>query len=367
MQNQSREISFFTGGLGGGGAEKVCVTLANGLSELGWKVNLIVLDSTNAKYHTLVNSSVNLIYLNVRARYSFFKLYKYIKKNPISLAFSFSHELTVLLVLIRYLMPLNFKIVSRNINNLQLNRENATSIWTKYVVFTLVKLLYGQSDFVINQCKAMEDGLLEWIPNLKGKTCYIYNPVNIESLNNHKPIVIEDDYILCVGRLEKQKAFHRAIEAFDLVTGDYPKLKLYIIGDGSLKNDLKKLVSKLGIEERVIFIPFTSDIGAYYKEAKFTLLTSLYEGFPNVLVESISVGTPVVSVDCPSGPSEIIVEGVNGYLVEQRCLNDLSEKIAVCLNTIHNKKVVCSTSNQFMVDSIIKEYQNFLIAHGGNA
>ena len=363
MQNKSREISFFIGGLGGGGAEKVCVTVANGLSELGWRVNLVVLDATHSKYHTLVDKSVNLVYLNVRARYSFFKLYRYIKRNPIGLAFSFSHELTVLLVSIRYLTPFHFKIVSRNINNLKFKRENESSIWTKYIVFSLVKMLYGQSDFIINQCKAMEDGLLEWIPRLKGRTGFIYNPVNIDSLNNHKPIVIEDDYILCVGRLEKQKAFHKAIEAFSLVVNAYPNLKLYIIGDGSLRDELQNLANKLGLKESVIFISFTSDIGAYYKQARFILLTSLYEGFPNVLVESISVGTPVISVDCESGPKEIIVEGVNGLLVDIPSGESIKNLMSKMLELKLSPHLVKNTSIAFERKNIINKYNQIFCGY----
>jgi glycosyltransferase involved in cell wall biosynthesis len=362
--NITKEITFFTGSLGGGGAQKVCVTVANGLSAHGWTVNLIVLDSNGSKYQTLVHKSVKLVFLNVRARYSFFKLYAYLKKNPIKLALSFSHELTILLVLVRFLVDYDFRIVSRNINNLQLTFKNANSLWTKYVIFSLVRHFYCKSDFVINQCRAMEEGLLKWMPQLKGKTDFIYNPVNTTELHSHTDLMFNEDFILCVGRLEKQKAFHFAIEAFSMIHANYPNLNLYIIGDGSLKQDLINLAVSLGVRSKISFISFTLDIGVYYKHAKFTLLTSLYEGFPNVLIESISVGTPIVAFDCESGPREIIVEGLNGYLVKQGSVIKLSEKMVACLNKVHNFDEVILTSTQFSSSSIIEKYNTCLLFCG---
>ncbi|MCD8521147.1 MAG: glycosyltransferase [Saccharospirillaceae bacterium] len=362
-----KRISIYTGGLGGGGAEKVCVTVANGLSALGWVVDLVVLDSNASKYHSLVDKSVNLVFLNVRARYSPYRVFSYLKKNPTKLVLSFSHELTVLLVLLRYFVGYDFKIVSRNINNLQLSFENSNSFWTKSVVFLLVRFFYAKSDFVINQCRGMEDQLLKWLPKLKGKTGFIYNPVNETMLHHHADLKFEEEFVLCVGRLEKQKAFHHAIRAFSMVHEQHPELYLYIVGDGSLKQALINLTVNLGVENKVRFIGFTSDIGAYYKHAKLTLLTSLYEGFPNVLIESIAVGTPVVAFDCVSGPNEIVVEGVNGYLVKQGDVDDLFYKIITCLSGDHDASEVISTSQLFMVDSIIEKYQACLLSVAGRS
>lgn len=359
-------IAIFTGGLGGGGAEKVCVTVANGLSDVGWLVNLIVLDSRNSKYRELVDESVNLVFLNVRTRYSFLRIVSYLKNNPTKLALSFSHELTVLLVFARYLIGYDFKIVSRNINNLQLSFKNSSSLWSRFVVRSLVRYFYAKSDFVINQCKDMEEGLLKWLPELKGKTSFIYNPVNESMLHNHDDLKFDEDFILCVGRLEKQKAFHYAIQAFSMIHEQHPKIRLYIIGDGSLRDNLIKLTVNLGIQDKVRFFSFTPDIGAYYKHAKLTLLTSLYEGFPNVLVESITVGTPVIAFDCATGPSEIIVENVNGYLVKQGDVSSLCDKIITCLIDVLPRENIVSTSKQFSVRCVIDQYQTYLSSCDGN-
>ncbi len=360
MKKNKKKISFMIGGLGGGGAEKVCVTLSNALADRGWEIELIVLNSHNARYIDFVSPRVKLTVLNVRARYSFFKIYLFFLRQKPKLILSFSHEVTTLLVLIRYLTPFDFKIISRNINSLTKKRENSSSFWNKYIVFSLVKLLYGKSDFVINQCKEMESNIVKWIPELVGKTTHIYNPVDTTTLNSHHIALTDQRFILCVGRLESQKALHNAIKAYEKSQIINQGVMLYIIGDGSLKMELESLTKELNISNNVKFIPFTDNIGAYYKKAELTLLTSLYEGFPNVLVESISMGTPVISFDCESGPKEIIINGVNGFLVPQGNIKELSTKLNSSLIFEYNRSKVIETSEKFKVEYILDKYEKFL-------
>lgn len=355
-----KKISIFIDGLGGGGAERVCVNIANGLASFGWHVNLIVFDSRGAKYHQFVNQSVNLVFLNIRARYSLFKIWSYLFRNPVDMVLSFNHQITVLLVLVRIISRLKYKIISRTINNLKVDIRNSNYFWQKYIIFHLVRLFYKRADYVINQCKAMERGLLDWIPELKGKTTYIYNPVNQLIFESKDTLDFCEDFILCVGRLEKQKSFDRAIKAFSALSSKYPDLKLYIVGDGALKNDLKSLVVKLNVDEKVRFISFTDSISCYYRKAKLTLLTSIYEGFPNVLIESISFGTPVVAYDCVSGPSEIIINGVNGYLVENGNFQSLVENISNCLESNFDSNSIVETSLIYRNEIILKKYNEVL-------
>lgn len=361
----NKKITFLISSLAGGGAEGVCVNIANILAQDDWQVNLVVLNLKNASYKERVSSKVNLVNLNVsNARYSFKPIKKYLKENKVEKVLVFNYELAVMLVFIRKLSFIKFKIIARNISNLSETRKIKDSLWRKYIVVPIIDKFYFQVDHIVNQCKAMEKDLLSIYPQLKGRTSVIYNPINKIVEDKAKEINFETiekkNYLLCVGRLEEEKAFHYGIEAFAKISGEFPELRLKILGQGSLEKQLKQFVNKLNIADKVDFEGFQKDIIPYYLGVKATLLTSLYEGFPNVLVESISLGTPVVSFDCPSGPSEIVLDGENGYLVKYQDVNDLVEKIKLSLNRQWDNSLIINSSKKFRGDLISKNYSIIL-------
>lgn len=319
-KHNEKKITFLISSLAGGGAEGVCVNVANGLAEKGWQVDLVVLNLNNASYLDRVSAKINLIDLNVKnARYSFGPLQRYLRKNKVRKVLVFVNELAVLLVLIRKVFFLDFKVIARNINTFSQKVLYAKGTWRKRVVLPMLRKFYSDVDHVINQCRAMEEDLLSFYPNLEGRTTVIYNPVNKITEDAAREIdfsqVEKQNYLLCVGRLEEQKAFHFAIRAFARLVAAHPDLRLKIIGQGRLEPQLKEEANRLGVFDNIDFEGFQKNTIPYYLNAKATLLTSLYEGFPNVLIESLILGTPVVAFDCKSGPAEIVDEGINGHLV----------------------------------------------------
>lgn len=361
MNLVNNRITFLISSLSGGGAEGVCVNVANGLADKGWKVNLVVLHLNNSAYQNRVSDKVNLIVLGVNhARDSSLALLRYIRKNKPKTILVFNYELPVILVMLRTLFRFKTKIITRNINTLSQKQALAKGFWLKYVVKPLVNKFYIKADHIINQCEAMREDLVALYPHTSNKSSVIYNPLakHIEdyAMANDLRGGEKHDYLLCVGRLEKQKAFHLAIEAFAKLSSDYPNLRLKIIGKGSLEHDLKQLVSDLGIEHRVDFEGFQKDMIPYYLHAKATVLTSLYEGFPNVLLESIGLGIPVVAFDCASGPKEIIINDTNGYLVKDKCLIDLNDKLRLALNKKWDPSVILETVKPYYLENIVHKY-----------
>lgn len=360
-----KKITFLITSLAGGGAEGVCVNLANGLAQNGWNVELIVLHMNNSVYHENLDARVNLVVLNVNnARYSLISLIKYFRKVKLEKIVVFNYELTVMTLIARYFCYDKFKVISRNINTISKNQVVEKSFSYKAFLKKMVDIFYKKSDFIVNQSNGMMEDLISVYPDIRNKTQVIYNPVRLEIEKHGKSIdfenIIKDNYILCVGRLEHQKAFHFAIEAFSKIVIDFPSIRLKIVGQGFFESDLKKMVKELSIENSVDFEGFQKNMISYYINAKLVLLTSLYEGFPNVLIESISLGTPVVAFDCPSGPKEIVIEGKNGYLVEYLSTNDLSKKIHLALNTQWNYKVVYESSFRYKMTTIIQQWESLI-------
>lgn len=363
-----KKATLLISSLAGGGAEGVCVTVANGLVEKGWQIDLVILHTKNAVYLNNLSHRVNLVVLNVNhARQASVPLLKYIWKNKPKNILVFNYELTVILIILRSLFRLNTKILARNINTFSKNTQQPVGFWKRVIVKPLINLFYCKADHIINQCYAMRDDLVNVYPQLESRTSVIYNPVSKRIEEYAKAGNLEkageQEYLLCVGRLEEQKAFHYAIEALAKLRNEYPALRLKIVGQGRLDSKLKQFAKTFCVADRVDFEGFQADLTTYYINAKATVVTSLYEGFPNVIIESITLGTPVVSFNCPSGPMEIIEPKVNGYLSLHLDVEDLVCKIKSVLENKEIGNLVRGTSIQFSSENILKKYEVTLLNH----
>ena len=364
---KNKKITFVISTLGGGGAEGVCVSIANSFAHKGWKVDLVVLNLKNETYFHRLSKSINLIVLNINnVRNSTFPLLKYIYKNKPKIMFVFNYESSIIIMILRYILRFKLKIISRNINtfSIKLEQFKKQGYWTKYFVLPLIKLFYDKTDHVINQCYAMRDDLIRMYPRLTENSSVIYNPVPFhieEYINKHDLSQIKKkNYILCVGRLEKQKAFNYAIEAFSGIKDNFPNLRLKIVGQGSLKQELKQKAIDLNVENRVDFEGFQKDIIPYYLHSKATVLTSIYEGYPNVLIESIAMNTPVVAFNCPNGPNEIIKDGINGYLVNQFDVKDLKNKLSILLEEKFDYENLKNSIKNNHSEKVFKDYESLI-------
>lgn len=132
--------------------------------------------------------------------------------------------------------------------------------------------------------------------------------------------------IICVGRLSVEKRYDRLIDAFSQVADEYPSWHIDIFGEGSEKARIQTQIREHGLSGRIEIHSPVTDIYSEYKRSQFLVLSSDHEGFGLVLIEAMACGTPVVSCDCPFGPSEIIEDGVTG-LLSKMDVSDLAEKI----------------------------------------
>lgn len=359
---KTKSVTFLIDSLRGGGAETVCVNLANSLSDRGWAVTLVVLNLNDSVQHNSLVKNVELVVLGKNhARTSLVCLGQFLQEQKPNRILVFNHQLAVLLVLLRMMLRANFKIVARNINTLSKKKSVETSLWHKYIVHMLTKTLYRKVDCVIAQSTGMANDLMSNYGIPVNKLVIIHNPVRSEIQRFRlAERTAKKEYIVCVGRLEPQKAFHYAISAFAMIAPNNPYLRLKIIGTGSLEGALRGHAHAVGVGNRVDFEGYTSDIIPYYVGAKATLLTSLYEGFPNVLVESIALGTPVVAFDCPSGVNEIVQDGVNGRLVPYKNEVKLVEGLRHVLKTDWCCATVSKTADSFRSDRIVPEYERVI-------
>jgi glycosyltransferase involved in cell wall biosynthesis len=154
----------------------------------------------------------------------------------------------------------------------------------------------------------------------------ICNPIDEEDIDlkikGNRPI--EGDYIIGVGRLHRQKRFDILIKAYNN-SGLKGRVKLLILGEGPLRNELQKLINSFSLESDVLLIGLQTNPYIYMKYCKYLVLTSDHEGFGNVLIEALYCGVPVISVDCNYGPNEIITNNYNGLLIHENTIEAIAE------------------------------------------
>lgn len=225
----------------------------------------------------------------------------------------------------------------------------------------LGRLLYRNAYKIVGVSKAIADNLKATY-NFKNVTS-IYNAIASEE--NSPKLETEDPYILFFGRLDD------AVKNISLLLEGYSKSKLpshninlKILGEGKDLEMLKKKSETLNLTSQVHFLGYDSNPSPIVKSAFFTVLTSRYEGFPRSIIESLALGTPVLSVDCKSGPNEIIQDNFNGLLIENHnpdalanAMNKLFEDKALYLQCkINATKSVA----HFSEANIVKQWQAIL-------
>ncbi|MGC8121854.1 glycosyltransferase [Marinobacter sp. VGCF2001] len=363
MAMRTESVWFFISDLGQGGAQKVCSTLVCELHNQGQSVGLVVLRGDQGSW-PLPESVVFHSFGCNHARSVLPRLISWIRSVKPEVILVFNHQLAVLLIIARAVSGVNVKIVARNISNLTEKYSREAAVWHRYVVNPLVKLLFQRADTVVAQSRGMARDLVENYGFTEEKIALIPNPVefrNIEGVTRtgtygcHK--------FLFVGRLEPVKNLPFLLKAFSELRKRLENVGLTILGEGSERPRLEAMCKELRISDYVRFLGWQNP-DSYYASSDVTVLTSHYEGFPNVLIESMVHGKPVVSVDCPSGPNEVIVRGVNGFLVSQV----QSERFAACMEEaalrVWEPAEIRGSVSRFAADAVAQKYWQLLSGIG---
>jgi glycosyltransferase involved in cell wall biosynthesis len=192
------------------------------------------------------------------------------------------------------------------------------------------------------------------------------NFANIKQIYNVLPFYpdqsaeLETKRIISVGRFTSQKGFDLLIEAWNLIHYQLPDWQLDIFGAGEDEEMLRSLIRKKCLDNSINIHPPTKDIIKEYLNSSIYVLSSRYEGFGMVLLEAMACGLPCVSFDCPSGPSEIILNNVDGFVVENGNVDRLAEKIKLMATDIRLRKEMGRKSKEnikrFLPENIMKEW-----------
>nr|WP_315207139.1 glycosyltransferase [uncultured Flavobacterium sp.] len=322
LPNKKIKIALIGYRLSHGGAEKVMALLSQFFEKKGIEIhNIIVLDEVSYSYSgKLVNlgkmkNDTNGLF-NKWNRLVFLK--KYLDENNFDFIIDFRFRIKPIqeLIIAKWLYKTKsiFMVHSYLIDHYMPN----WSFLTRFMYGDCYKLVS-----ITNESKA----LIERKHQLKN-VVRIYNPIDIDAIVeksmelNELPYV----YIIGVGQMETNiKQFDKLIEAYSKSILPKSNIHLLLLGEGERKMTLQKLAKENNIEDKVHFLGYQNNPFKYLKKAKFFVLSSLNEGLPNVILESLACGTPVVAFDCLSGPSEMIQHQENGLLVENQNVDKLTE------------------------------------------
>ncbi len=356
--NKIKKICILSSGLAVGGAERFSINLAKSITDQNIEVDLIIINKNNARLK--VSNKINIIDLNIsKSRYAIFKIINYVYTNKPNIFISTQNYLNII-AFISSLFCKKTRFLLREANDPTKNYIYKNPIKNIFF-FYLTKLTYIYADVLISPSKGVKHNLKKFY-NLKRKIHVINNMVDKEkiqiesneNIDNYK-VLFQLPCVVNIGRLEKQKNHELLINAFKDVLDNF-KCNLIIIGNGTLKKDLQQKIQDLNIEKNVHILSNISNPYPFLKKSKVFVLSSNFEGFPNSLLEALSLGVKVISTNCESGPSEILENGKYGTLVETNNKHMLSSAIINSLNNNENKKLTDEIYNKYDKIKISKEY-----------
>jgi len=186
-------------------------------------------------------------------------------------------------------------------------------------VRAITRRAYRMMDGIVAVSAGVADDLAAFVGIPRQRITVIHNPLLLPDVLPGRDMALqywpaETKRLLAVGTLKEQKNYPLLLDALAKVREQVPT-SLLILGDGSLREALKAQVAQSGLTNAVVFAGFDTDPWPYYAAADLFVLSSDYEGLPTVLIEALHAGLPIVSTDCPSGPREILEDGVYGALV----------------------------------------------------
>lgn len=317
----ARHLAVFMSFSGAGGVERMVLNLVEGFVAAGYTVDLLAIRADSAHLRALP-AGVNLIDLGVRhSGFAVFPLVRYLQREQPAALLAAKDRAIRAAVVARRLAGVQTRIVGRLGTNLSAALEGRAGL-SRWMRTAPMRWIYPVVDKVV----CVSEGVLEDTARLAGLTAgqltVIRNPVVTPRLGELAGESVDhawahDDsvpLILGAGRLTEQKDFDTLVRAFAIVRGARPA-RLVILGDGRLRSKLEARINELGLKDDVALPGFTSNPYAWMARADLFVLSSAWEGSPNVLTEALALGIPSVSTDCPSGPREVLADGRFGPLV----------------------------------------------------
>lgn len=352
-------IAFLLPKLGYGGAESVCIQVANALSN-SMDVFIITKDPKGPRSKA-INAEIKVITYSA-GRFSIFSLLRKVRQTKPSILFSTFWDLNVPLVLCRPLLFPSVKIILREAVSPQgfLTTKPMSSL-----ILRLYAMAYRRANRVIAPSRSVAR-------EIEGLCRDRINAMVILNAPDHNRLKAVDEpqnqccrYAITVGRLDRQKRHHLLVEAFSKVAKSYPDLALCIVGSGPLRSDLQRQIDSCGLDDKVTIRDPDHDVLKLVKGACLYISTSAYEGLSNAMLEALCLGVPTIATTQHTSASEVIVEGDNGFVIpgaEVDVIEDTLLKALRNLETFDREKISRDIIQKLNITPLAEQYQHAIQA-----
>lgn len=351
-----KKIVIVTRNMNSGGAERVIAQLSNYFSKKHIDCIIVTVDEVQLSYE--LDSNIRIVSIEKKhASKLAEKLYQYknvrkiVKAEKPDVVLSMPEEIGIYVIL---------ALLGTKIPVYVSERNNPWVMPDVKVTRVLRKLMYPFTTGLIFQTEMAKSFFSKAIQE-KGRV--IGNPVEADRIPD--PFVGERRKVIVgAGRLETQKNFSLLISAFAEFSKEMPEYELHIYGDGKLREQLQKEVEWLGIAEKVHLPGRKNNLLEVINDCSVFVLSSDYEGMPNVLIEAMCMGMPVISTDCPSGgPKELIQNRVNGLLIPVGDKDAMVAAMKECVEAGNQKKFATNAykiKQKLAGEEIFEQWHKFL-------
>lgn len=348
MQHK-KKILFVLPSLVAGGAERVLSFIAQNIDKEKYKATLLIIGFEKDTVYNI--ESINVIYLNKkRVLYSIIPLFTNIRKiRPQIVMSSIGHLNTIIGLLAPFFPKTKFIIREASVISSMRDFGNKVSRIYSWLAHLSIKRI----DKVVCQSKDMANDFIQIFKIPKEKTVIINNPIT-QNFSIKEKIKQSENLVsfITIGRLSKEKGHHRILTLLSKLEFEF---HYTIIGNGSLEKEIFEAIDTYNLNDKITYIPYTKEVLKHLSQNDLFLQGSYVEGFPNTVLESCLVGTPVLAFNVPGGTKEIITNNVNGYLAasEDDYLNYLNKPLH-----LDPKSISDSVKNKFSKEIILSKYEN---------
>lgn len=361
------KVMFFLPSLGGGGAERTVIQLANSFAEQGLNIHLGVCDlhGDKAKLLPEVSPKIELVNFNCgRVINSITPLKIKMKAEKYDCLVATQTHTNIVVGIAKKLAGVNTRLIFREVSTPSKNIKLQGI--AKFILKTLVNWTYPMAQQVVCVSKGVEADFREYYSYKFNNLSTIYNPVlddayseKLKAPVTHHFFNDSNKVILAVGRLTEAKNFGFLIRSFKALHDQHADTRLIILGEGELRAEFEALIAELNLTEVVDLPGFDANPYAYFKYTSLFVLSSNWEGLPGVLIQALASKAKVVSTDCPSGPREILAHAKFGLLVEcndQPGLTQAMQKAIFAEYVQYSDRDFDTHIQQFHKKTVLKQY-----------